>query len=108
MKTLSQGQEVTFLFIVAATLTDISVQLNKGREHIKYITTPKTVRRRGGRASHPAVPPGHTHLCREARIFRVFWDVSITSTPSTLFVAFSSAKSFSPEATARTYQDPMS
>lgn len=30
-KTLSQGQEVMFLFIVEATLTDISVQLNKGR-----------------------------------------------------------------------------
>ena len=40
-KTLSQSQEVTFLFIVAATLTDISVQLNKGRGHIKYFTTPK-------------------------------------------------------------------
>lgn len=46
VKILSQGQEVKFLFIVAATLTDISVQLNK--ENIKYITIPKTLRR-GGR-----------------------------------------------------------
>lgn len=36
-----------FLFIVAATLTDISVQLNK--DNIKHITIPKTLRR-GGRA----------------------------------------------------------
>ena len=38
---LSWSQEVTFLFTVAAPLTDISVQLNKGRDHIKYFTTPK-------------------------------------------------------------------
>ena len=40
-KTLSWSREVMFLFIVAAALTDISVQLNKGREHIKYFTAPK-------------------------------------------------------------------
>ena len=40
-KTLSWSREVTFLFIVAAALTDISVPLNKGREHIKYFTAPK-------------------------------------------------------------------
>ena len=61
MKTLSQGQEVTFLFIVVAALTDISVQLNKGREHIKYITTPKTVRRRGGWASPVTRLSGEIH-----------------------------------------------
>ena len=48
----------------------------------------------GGPATQPR--PGRTHLCREARIFRVLWDASITATPSTLFVAFSSAKSYKP------------
>lgn len=43
-----------FVFIVAATLTDISVQLNKGGEHTAYVTTPNTVQRRGGRAGDHA------------------------------------------------------
>lgn len=47
-------------------------------------------------------------LCREDSIFRLFSGVRVTTTPSMLFVAFSIAKSFSPEATARTYQDPRS
>lgn len=54
--TLSLDQEMKFLFIVAATLTDISVQLNKGKEHIKYITIPQMVQRWGGRAG----PSGQT------------------------------------------------
>lgn len=49
-----------------------------------------------------------THLCLEDSIFRLFSGVRVTTTPSMFFVAFSSAKPFSPEATASTYQDPRS
>lgn len=49
-----------------------------------------------------------THLCLEDNIFRLFSGVRVTMTPSTFFVAFSNAKPFSPEATAKTSQDPRS
>lgn len=51
-------------------------------------------------------PAGLTHLCREDSTLRWFCGVRLTSTPSTLLTALSTAKSFSPEAAARMYQDP--
>lgn len=55
-RTLGQGQEVKFIFIVEATLTDISVPLSKGREHTDYITVPRAAQGRGGRAGRARGP----------------------------------------------------
>ena len=62
----------------------------------------------GGEGGARRPDPSPTHLCREDSIFRVFSGVRVTTTPSMFFVAFSTTKSFSPEATARMYQDPRS
>lgn len=48
------------------------------------------------------------HLWRAASTCSLFSGVSVTTTPSMFFAAFSTAKPFSPEATATTYQAPRS
>lgn len=54
----------------------------------------------------PATRPAH--LCRDACRRSRLPGVSVTRTPSMPFTSFSKAKSFSREATARTYQGPRS
>lgn len=51
-RTLGQGQEAKFIFIVEATLTDISVPLSKGREHTDYITAPRAAQGWAGPGDH--------------------------------------------------------
>ena len=62
----------------------------------------------GGEGGARRPDPSPTHRFREASIFRVFCGVKVSVTPSMFFVALSTTKSFSPEATARMYQDPRS